>query len=35
MNPNPRYIALEGAYNVRDIGGYPTHDGRQTRWRTL
>lgn len=30
-----RHIQLEGAYNVRDIGGYPTTDGRMTRWHTL
>ena len=26
---------MEGAYNVRDLGGYPTVDGRSTRWRTF
>jgi hypothetical protein len=30
-----RLIALEGAFNFRDLGGYPTVDGRQTRWRRL
>lgn len=30
-----RAIPVEGAYNVRDLGGYETSDGRQTRWRTL
>ena len=30
-----RAIPVEGAYNVRDLGGYETADGRQTRWRTL
>lgn len=30
-----RYIELEGAYEIRDIGGYSTQDGRRTRWRTL
>ena len=30
-----RTIPVEGTYNVRDLGGYPTADGRQTRWRTL
>ncbi len=30
-----RYIGVEGAYNVRDLGGYPTQDGKTTRWRTL
>lgn len=30
-----RHLPLEGTYNVRDTGGYRTHDGRSTRWRTL
>jgi protein-tyrosine phosphatase len=30
-----RRLHVEGAYNIRDIGGYPTQDGRQTRWRTF
>ena len=30
-----RYIALEGSYNIRDVGGYATLDGHVTRWRTL
>ena len=30
-----RHIEIEGAYNVRDIGGYATADGRTTRWRTF
>ena len=30
-----RAIPVEGAYNVRDLGGYETADGRQVRWRTL
>jgi protein-tyrosine phosphatase len=30
-----RHLPLEGTYNVRDIGGYATADGRQTRWHTL
>jgi protein-tyrosine phosphatase len=28
-----RHLPLAGTYNVRDIGGYRTHDGRTTRWR--
>ncbi len=32
---NTRHLALEGAYNVRDLGGYETTDGRTTRWRTF
>jgi protein-tyrosine phosphatase len=30
-----RHLPLDGALNVRDVGGYRTTDGRQTRWRTL
>ncbi len=30
-----RLIALESCLNVRDVGGYPTEDGRQTRWDTV
>ena len=27
-----RILDLVGAYNFRDLGGYPTTDGRRTRW---
>jgi protein-tyrosine phosphatase len=27
-----RLLALEGSYNIRDIGGYATLDGGSTRW---
>jgi protein-tyrosine phosphatase len=27
-----RILPLVGAYNFRDLGGYPTADGRRTRW---
>lgn len=30
-----RLIALAGAHNVRDLGGYPTRDGGFTRWRSM
>ena len=30
-----RHLPLPGTYNVRDVGGYATRDGRQVRWRTL
>jgi protein-tyrosine phosphatase len=30
-----RLLPLSGAYNFRDLGGYPTADGRITRWRRL
>ena len=28
-----RRLDIEGAYNVRDLGGYPTRQGRRTRWK--
>jgi len=31
----PRHIELEGAYNVRDLGGYTTRSGKVTRWRRV
>jgi protein-tyrosine phosphatase len=34
-NRQARHLALHGTYNVRDVGGYPTDDGRHTRWHTL
>ncbi len=30
-----RHIALEGAVNFRDLGGYETADGHHIAWRTL
>jgi protein-tyrosine phosphatase len=30
-----RTIVFERVFNFRDLGGYPTADGRVTRWRTL
>jgi protein-tyrosine phosphatase len=30
-----RLLPLTGAYNFRDLGGYPTTDGRSTRWNCL
>jgi protein-tyrosine phosphatase len=30
-----RHLALQGASNFRDLGGYPTNDGRTTRWRHI
>ena len=29
---NLRHIPLENAHNFRDLGGYPTTEGRSTRW---
>jgi protein-tyrosine phosphatase len=34
--PDPvRLVELQGCCNFRDLGGYPTTDGRRTRWRRL
>ncbi len=30
-----RHIRLAGTHNLRDVGGYPTTDDRQTRWGVL
>jgi protein-tyrosine phosphatase len=30
-----RHLSLPGTYNVRDIGGYRTRDGRTVQWRTF
>jgi protein-tyrosine phosphatase len=30
-----RQIEIEGSWNVRDLGGYPSEGGRSTRWRVL
>jgi protein tyrosine/serine phosphatase len=30
-----RRLLLEGAWNFRDLGGYPARDGRRVRWRRL
>lgn len=30
-----RRIELDGCVNFRDLGGYPTRDGRRLRWRLL
>jgi protein-tyrosine phosphatase len=36
MSDSPaRHLALQGASNFRDLGGYPTIDGRTTRWRHI
>lgn len=33
--PNGRFITLEGAVNVRDLGGYRTRDDRHVRWERV
>jgi protein-tyrosine phosphatase len=35
MTTNSRLLPLIGAYNFRDLGGYPTADGGVTRWGKL
>ena len=36
MSESPvRHLNLAGACNFRDLGGYPTRDGRIVRWRQL
>lgn len=35
MDKNIRLLPLQGAYNVRDLGGYPTKNGKRTKWRKL
>ena len=32
---NLKHISLEKAHNLRDLGGYPTADGRMTKWGVL
>jgi protein-tyrosine phosphatase len=35
MESSDRLLALAGAYNFRDLGRYPTTDGRMTAWGKL
>lgn len=35
MSERERLLALDGALNWRDLGGYETADGRVTRWRCI
>ena len=30
-----RHLDCDGVFNLRDLGGYPTVDGRSVRWRTV
>lgn len=34
-DPESRLVPLEGCFNFRDLGGYPTRDGRRVRWGRL
>jgi protein-tyrosine phosphatase len=33
--PDHRLLPVDGAHNLRDLGGYATRDGRVTRWGVL
>lgn len=37
MTPTPaeRHLTWEGCFNVRDLGGHRTADGRETRWGAI
>ncbi|MGJ4928337.1 tyrosine-protein phosphatase [Bradyrhizobium sp. HKCCYLS2038] len=35
MSDPHRHLDLQGASNFRDLGGYPSADGRHVRWRLL
>lgn len=35
MQSPSRHLALQGASNFRDLGGYAAHGGRSVRWRVL
>lgn len=35
MADHDRHFHFEQVFNFRDMGGYPTRDGRQLRWRRL
>ena len=35
MTAVARRVELEGAFNLRDLGGYRTASGRRIRWRRL
>jgi len=35
VTANQRYIELSGAANVRDLGGYKTHEGQETAWHRV
>ncbi len=35
MGERTRRLAWEGLLNARDLGGYPTADGRETRWGAI
>ena len=34
-SPVKRHLPLEGSYNIRELGGYATLDGKYTRWQRV
>ena len=35
MHNSPRLVTFPSLLNARDLGGHPTVDGSETRWRSL
>lgn len=35
MSTDPRLLHWDACFNARDLGGFPTRDGRTTRWRSV
>ena len=35
MSSDPRHLPWDACFNVRDLGGFATRDGRTTRWRRV
>ena len=35
VDDSRRHLALDGMWNVRDLGGYSTSSGGLTRWNSL
>lgn len=35
LDERPRFVAVAGLHNLRDVGGYPVADGGATRWGLL
>jgi len=35
VHHSDRWVRLHAVHNFRDLGGYPTRDGRSTRWRSV
>ena len=35
LKPFQRHLQLSGCFNLRELGGYTTSEGKQIKWRTL